>query len=496
MASTEASKRGDVGRRAKRRKRDSDVVKATVGEKTVLKGLAAEWVPSEAPPKCLKGHAMIRQVDNPVGYRKTACCDICGLPHLAEVRSHFFHCGECKFDTCPECCAVSVRYHTQCSDCVVEVLQDTSAVPAALARSATSGNLSQWAWRTWVCAATVTRFLEGRFLEAKLPPQDPNASARRPLAIELGAGSGIVSFVLACIGSHDVIITDRREALAVAREAVCRNGLRGDNVVPLPATPHCPAHHEALAEEVAKKGKSAEEGHVAGHVGTECAVCGMVGFGGGALTCGDCGFKICASCTTLTRTGNMGSLPCWYRVQCEYPPSAQERRMAAIGSGQGVAQGGSVNSAKASEAAAATTEETSSGAMAIVRPLDWFRPEDVAAIRAEVEAAGGSPPSLIVAADVAYEKHLVKPLVDTVVLLRDWVRSASSGSRGGGGGSGDGGDAASATLVLGAERRGMGLPTMLLKGLRAHGIALQRVAASAEVEAEGRGAVSIWQAEL
>jgi hypothetical protein len=103
-------------------------------------------------------------------------------------------------------------------------------------------------------------------------------------------------------------------------------------------------------------------------------------------------------------------------------------------------------------------------------------PEDVAALRNEMDAAGFSPPSLIIASDAVTSAKDTGDFVKTVLLLREWVQTAPCSS----------------TLLLGIEKRA---PTGLFKAFRKRGIVLKLIP-SHEVIVEGRGLIGVWQADL
>eukprot|EP00928_Gymnodinium_smaydae_P075351 TRINITY_DN58374_c0_g1_i1.p1 TRINITY_DN58374_c0_g1~~TRINITY_DN58374_c0_g1_i1.p1 ORF type:complete len:371 (+),score=26.12 TRINITY_DN58374_c0_g1_i1:46-1113(+) len=116
----------------------------------------------------------------------------------------------------------------------------------------------------------------------------------------------------------------------------------------------------------------------------------------------------------------------------------------------------------------------------MVRPLDWMQLEDVDALRTECVQAGLSPPNLIIAADVTYEKKLLKPFMETLVALQQrWIRPAGKTAR----------------LFIAHERRGLGTDRILKKGLKARGIPLHPVK-SAVIESVGKGRVELLQGEL
>jgi len=384
------------------------------------------WVEPSSNPRCWRHHEMVRHEKNPEYYANSACCDICGLPDLVKICSHFFHCPACKFDQCPACSADVVQYKPQ-RHALIEVLQDTSAMVAA----SRSGGLSDAdAWRVWSAAPTVARYLEAH-LEVNPPKFD--GPAQRPVALELGAGSALVSFVLARFGHHHVIATDRRHVLPLMHDGFDRNFEKRFSCTAPACAPRCPAHPGTLA-----KASAMDEG--------ECNVCGQSATG--MRSCHACGFRLCEDCAAVC--GNDSRCPAWYRMCCQaLPVSADARGLCAH------------------------VQETSG---MFLRPLDWTMPEDVAALRNEMDAAGLSPPSLIVASDAVTSAKHAGDFVKTVLLLREWVRTTPRSS----------------TLLLGIEKRE---PTGLFKAFRKCGVVLQ-IIPSHEVIVEGRGLVGVWQADL
>eukprot|EP00929_Paragymnodinium_shiwhaense_P053078 TRINITY_DN26573_c0_g1_i1.p1 TRINITY_DN26573_c0_g1~~TRINITY_DN26573_c0_g1_i1.p1 ORF type:complete len:483 (+),score=76.61 TRINITY_DN26573_c0_g1_i1:56-1504(+) len=414
----------------------------TISSGTVS-GKAGCWVPSTATPLCPAGHVMVATSENPANYKNMACCDVCGLPNLAAVLEQFFHCDSCKFDECPECLSECFRYRLQKGG-VIELLQDTSATVAVGLREKSCGNLSKFAWRVWGAAPTIARYVEARY-EAATQPAAANLKAKRPVALELGAGGGLVSLVLRRLQSHDVVITDLPGALALTRDGLARNDLAGaSSTQQQQSCPslHCPEHHGPL---------TAIQGLGASTPARPCAACGLAADTEGARSCGSCNFVVCEKCVEKARSSDLAGLPVWFQLQCRFPPSGLPLR--------------------------STT--WSEPPAAFVRPLDWSRQEDVDELRREFERCGLEAPSLVIAADVAYDKDLVKILLSTLERLQKWIRESKGAD-------------ARAELVFGHMPRSK---VRLFEGLRARGIVPKKVT-SEDVDLEGGGLVNVWTGKL
>jgi len=404
---------------------------------------AACWVAPNDPPSCPKGHVMIAVSENPSGYRNTACCDICGLPNLPVLRTYFFHCGACKFDECPECAAPIFRFHLRVGK-IVEVMQDTSAIVAVNTRPKSYGQLPTFAWRVWSAAPVIARYLETRH---QVPETRKPHDTKRPLAIELGAGAGLASLVLAQSSSHDVLITDLREALALARDGVRRNVLdpAAADATVAAAAPHCPGHHGELSDDAIAAVEAVDDSRT-------CAVCARDAVS--LSRCRACDFLLCSACIKQVKDGDIHGLPRWFQVQCQQAPTGKPLVGSRIGNSPTVR----------------------------VRSLNWACRDDLTKLREEATAVGLPSPSLVIASDVAYDKELVNHFLETLEHLRDWIRSEK-------------GEGARAELLIGQEMRGTVVDSRFLKGLRARGIHTQKVS-SEDVELEGGGLVGVWTAEL
>lgn len=394
--------------------------------------LHASWKEPSSLPACYTGHKMQKLHENPPNYENPACCDVCGLPSLMKMYSHFFHCSTCKFDKCPSCAANSVEYKPK-SRVGVKVLQDTSVIERAAAAAAIPGRTffsSSFAdaWRVWTCAAALARYLEAQH-ESKIG--NIEASLQRPVALELGAGSALVSLVLVRLGTHDVIVTDQHAVLPLIYNGFISNFSDREFTPADLYTPCCPAHGPLPAAHLCKE--------------TKCSVCFRLQ--DDVKSC-HCGFGLCCSCRASVVCGDVGRLPCWFQVCCK-------------------------NSVRVKPLQRSVANQNPSF---FVRPLDWREPENVAVLRSEMEIADLKPPSLILASDAVTSKDLVKDFVNTLLRLQAWTRSALQ----------------PCTLLLAEEAR---QPIGLHKQLREHGLKMQRIA-SHEVVLEGRGMVSLWQVVL
>jgi len=371
---------------------------------------------------------MVSNNVNPDTYTALACCDLCGLPNLPQ-HGEFFHCRVCSFDTCCECAASVVRY--KLDDGVVEVMQDTSAIMAKGA-----GRPSPWPWRVWAPATLLARYFETRAQPA---------NTKLPVALELGAGAGLTSLVLAKLGNHQVIATDVRDALPILREGVRQNF---PDALPLQggaptsqanstnsSCPQCPSHHNTFEE-------------LTCDVKWSCGVCRGTDVGG-SIRCTTCEFTLCKNCADCARSGDFSSLPSWFRVQCHGSRSV-------VGEAFRMKSG-----------------------IFLAWPLDWRFPAEFDALQAKAEELDLPPPALIFATDVAYDPEVVDALVSALVRLRDnWIRPSSH----------------RAQLVLANESRGLRLEKQLIRKLRAQGICAHR-ATSLTGDASDRS-VDIYTAEL
>lgn len=329
---------------------------------------------------------MEKRQENPPAYKDRACCDICGLLDLPEQVGEFYHCPVCKFDKCPQCCAVAVRYHRRCTKLggvtlpeFIEVPQDAGMVVRAKEAGSDILKAAGWSFKVWNAATALARYLEER------PSKGPGTAdcQNKRVLLELGAGSALVSLVLAGLGTYsNLIVTDRREALHMTCAAVRRN-------------------FPQVSADSAGKGDT----------------------------------ELCAEAETFSLL----------------PKSA-------------------------------SSAEDGAAVDILVRPLDWLRPEeDLALLKAELSKNGLPPPSVVVAADVVFDKMLVKPLVETICHIRDsWIRAA---------------DMQPVPLFISRELRGVSVESAFTKGLRSRGIIMKRIT-SPVVRLEGHGRVEILRADL
>ena len=263
---------------------------------------------------------------------------------------------------------------------------------------AAEGGQPAWQWRVWDASKAIATALTE--LEAQAP-----GSVRGAVALEMGAGAGLASLAAARLGARAVLATDLPRALPLTVHNLEKNG-----AVALAACPRakggvrCPGGHR-LKRSVAKT-----EDHL-------CNVCGLADPLGGGIDkgsivhcCRPCDFDVCGGCADNAAAGKWSALPGWFQLQCE-------GRVEGIGTWQLATPG--LPPSDPPDAPPPTM---------ILAPWDLLESGDGANSRRASELVeqcvehGGSPPSLVLVADLSCSALLVQPLVDSLVALRALMR--------------------------------------------------------------------------
>ena len=190
----------------------------------------------------------------------------------------------------------------------IKVFYDEEGVTSGSKTSNSNNCEPAWSYRLWESSISLSKYIENGIFE----------SIKGKNILELGAGTGLISLVLANIGANLVVCTDLPHALPLLKHNAKYNlGNKEFNLL-------LSENLSSNSDSIGFKSLTCTSGHILSQSITEsdeymCNICEEdIPDNSIIFRCYECNFDVCNQCHIKVVSGmNFESLPHWYRIHCQ-----------------------------------------------------------------------------------------------------------------------------------------------------------------------------------